>query len=99
MSNYTTKDKLGLYAHKGELEMEIQEAWESGDPDRINQARKVVMFWGKLTGDLRKAFDDNFDDKAVMGSDFAQNVERIRVKSDKVGRPTKVKVDPFADLK
>jgi hypothetical protein len=100
---YSPKDERKLIDHMEMLRLAVSEAWESKDPSKILTARKWAEMFATMAGEVRKSFDDLFDvhEKGIEGADFVAKNEivRIRVKSDKVGRPRKAPVDKYADLR
>lgn len=70
------------------------------DVAELEVMRNKIVSLGKLANEIRSAFDSLVDmrDQGMFGSDFAPDLERIRAKSENVGRPKKEKKDELASL-
>lgn len=84
--------KVPTFADKlNEIEAMIPAAFLSGNETEVKKVQAIIVKAMKALSQLRKTFDDAVDGKEMFGVDAFPNIERIRAKSENVGRPKKVK--------
>lgn len=95
----TPKKEVTFMDKLKEIDSMIPAAFLSGDEAEVLKVQKIIVKATKELSALRAKFDNAVDGKEMFGVDTFPNVERIRAKSENVGRPKKVKeVDTTLDF-